>query len=87
MDLGPCCPQSTSGVSYIYVKGTPIGIKDLPAIVAAVRDLGLEDAEEIKRELIARVKANNYIPKGMEEEYGNALMVVYKRMNSASGGI
>lgn len=57
--------------------GLKVGIINLGDILDEVARLGLTDPEVIKAELLARVKACNYIPSGAEKAYASALLEEY----------
>jgi hypothetical protein len=78
MDLGPCCPASKSGLRHIVIKGSPVGINGLDQIIEELKALDLTDEARIKQELVDRVKAANYVPKSVENDYKEALFRVYR---------
>ena len=79
LDLGPCCPQSKSGLMHITVKGVQIGIQGLGAILKEVRGMGLAEDEQIAALLLEKVKKSSYVPSSAEPDYKTALLEVYKR--------
>ncbi|MCX7703739.1 MAG: hypothetical protein N2234_06545 [Planctomycetota bacterium] len=76
---GVCpCMNPNALPRRIKVGDSEVGIAGLDEIIAAVRKLGVSDEQEIKRELIERVKRRNWVPKEVEREYAEALFKEYK---------
>ncbi len=59
--------------------GFRVGILNLDNILKGVADLKLTDAQLIKKELLERVKAQNYVARGAESDYSLALFQEYQR--------
>ena len=79
---GGIVPQDTS-IGTIVVDGKATGINQLEFILDEVMALGLQDENEIRRELVKRAKVLNYIPTKMTEKYGKALLEAYnERLNT-----
>ena len=83
----PCCAPDPAGIvkKLTLPDGFQVGIVGLDAILAAVADLKLVDAEAIKAELLARVAVRNYVASGAETEYAQALFQEYTRRVKAAG--
>ncbi len=58
-------------------SGIQAGILHLDEIMSEVADSGLTSAEEIKTELLAKVKESNYVASGVESDYASALLEEY----------
>jgi len=59
--------------------GCQVGIANLEDILQEVADLKLEEPAAIKKELLERTKAYNYVAAPVEQEYANALFAEYGR--------
>jgi hypothetical protein len=85
----PCCAPDPAGIvkKLTLPDGFQVGIAGLDAILTAVADLELVDAEAIKAELLARVAVRNYVASGAEIEYAQALFREYtRRFKAAADG-
>ena len=56
-----------------------VGIKNLDNSIREVANLKLADAKAIKRELLKRVEACNYVAPSAEDEYAKALYREYQQ--------
>ncbi|QLH74058.1 MAG: hypothetical protein HPY73_00380 [Methanomassiliicoccales archaeon] len=63
----------------LKINGKDVGINDLDEIMNEVMALGLKDETAIGRELLSRVKANDFVPRSVEKEYERALLEEYNR--------
>jgi hypothetical protein len=63
----------------LSVGGKDIGISCLDDVMAEVISLNIENEDEIKRELLNRVKERDYIPPKAEGEYSEALLNEYRK--------
>jgi len=59
--------------------GLQVGILDLDRILQEVSELNLSDNQSIGKELIDRVKEDNYVAKSAEKEYVPALIHEYQK--------
>ena len=59
--------------------GFRVGIKNLDNILKEVAELKLTDTQAIQKELLERVKAQNYVARGAESEYALALFQEYQK--------
>ena len=59
--------------------GFQAGILNLESILKEVADLKLVDAEAIKKGLLKRVKIDNYVASGADDDYSRALFKEYRR--------
>lgn len=79
----PCCQlDAARKVKRLYIKGIPVGISKLDHIIDYVSSLGLENEDEIKKELITQMKLYNYIPAEAEKDYGEAAFQFYKNCSN-----
>lgn len=74
-----CCGGSMPNVQIIDVNGEQTGIIGLQESIAEVKKLKLADQEQVKDELIQRVRQRNYITPGWEEAYREALWREYQK--------
>lgn len=58
--------------------GSRVGIANLDGIIKEVVELGLTDTETIKKELLERVKQDNYVAPLAEQDYAAALFREYQ---------
>jgi hypothetical protein len=74
----PCCPaDALRRVKMIPVNGIPTGITMLDEIISEVKEMNLSSEQQIKEILLKKVKVYNYVSKGAEEMYANALIKEY----------
>lgn len=65
-------------VRQISIGGNRIGLVDIDEIFEQVRALGISDPEELKRMLLEKVKAGNYVPPKLEKVYMEDLLDEYR---------
>jgi len=70
-------------IRKILVDGKETGIDRLDDILADVLALGLSGEDEVREELLRRVRAFNYVPTKKTDAYAAALMAEYRQ---AAGG-
>jgi len=71
------------GVTIIGLSsGIEVGIHKLEEIFEKVRKLGINDSKTLKDELLKRVKRNNWILEGKEEEFSEAILDAYRNFCS-----
>ncbi len=77
----PCCEAAAARMikKLTLPDGFQVGILNLDRVLKEVAGLKLTNAEAIKRELLARVKAQNYVASGAERDYSIALFREYRR--------
>jgi hypothetical protein len=63
----------------LSVGGKDVGISCLDDVMNEVLSLNINDDEEIKRELLTRIKDRDYVPSKAEGEYSEALLNEYKK--------
>ena len=78
-------PPDRITIKQILVDGKATGIDKLDWILAEVRKLNLSNDMIITEELLKRTKVLNYVPTRKEKEYGEALLLEYKKTGSESG--
>jgi hypothetical protein len=75
----PCCVADAMWrVGQIEVAGRTVGIANLGEILGEVRDLDLATEAEIRAELVRRVRESNFIPRGMDDAYADAVLSKYR---------
>ncbi|GAB6181797.1 hypothetical protein JCM14036_31160 [Desulfotomaculum defluvii] len=72
------CDPKAARMTYLKVGDAIVGLQNLDVIAKAVQGLKLQQMEDIKRELLCRVKLLNYIPDSVNEKYAAALWEYYK---------
>jgi len=77
----PCCEAAAARMTkkLTLLDGFQVGILYLESILKEVAELKLTDAEAIKKELLDRVKAHNYVASSAEYDYSVALFREYRR--------
>jgi hypothetical protein len=82
----PCCEAAAARMTkkLTLPDGFQVGILNLESILKEVAELKLSNAEAIKRELLERVKAHNYVVSSAEHEYSVALFREYRRQLETS---
>ena len=80
----PCCvADAIWRVGQVEVAGRVVGIANLREIFGVVGAMGLESEAEIRAELLRRVKEDNYVPRGMDDAYADAVLSKYRNQASA----
>jgi hypothetical protein len=75
-----CAAAAARAIKQLTLPdGFQVGIINLDTILREVAELNLTDTEVIKRELLERVKAYNYVASGAEYDYSTALLRAYRR--------
>ncbi len=79
----PCCAASAAQkVKKLNIGGTLIGISMLDSIIEEVSKMGLNEQNEIKHEIIKRVKVYNYVASSAEKDYADTVFEEYERQIS-----
>ena len=73
-----CSADAARRFNRINVEGNMVGIIELRMVMMEVRDMDLEDDDEIRVQLVMRTKIYNYVPPKAEKSYGDALLEEYK---------
>ncbi|MBC7343755.1 MAG: hypothetical protein H5U02_15140 [Clostridia bacterium] len=73
-----CCGGPVPNAEIVNIDGKQTGIVGLKEAIAEVKKLKLTDQEQIKDELLARVRQRNYISPGREKAYREALWREYQ---------
>lgn len=63
----------------LKVGGREVGINDLDDIMSDVIAMELKDHVSIGKELLKKVKENDFVPSSVEKEYERALLEEYIR--------
>lgn len=63
----------------IRVGGHRVGIVGLQEIFEEIKEKGIQGDEQLKKELIQRLRKRNYFPPSVEEKYATALLNEYKK--------
>jgi len=76
-----CCEAAAARAikKLTLPDGFQVGIINLDNVLREVAELNLTDVEAIRKELLERVKARNYIATGAEYDYSTALLREYRR--------
>jgi hypothetical protein len=84
----PCCMlDAARRVERIRLSdGHEVGLSGLKQALEEVLALGLEDEAEIKKELLKRIKACNYVPGKAEDEYATALLKRFRDFEKEKKG-
>lgn len=69
-------------IRTILVDGKATGIDQLDRILCDAMALDLTREDEIREELLTRVKAFNYVPTKKTDAYADALMVEYRQASA-----
>lgn len=82
MTIGPCCPGKTT-TKEIRVGSQSVGISELDLILAkALENEGASDAD-IKRILMKELKAHNYVPGPVQDDYSKGIWEAYLEAKAA----
>ncbi|MGQ9559708.1 MAG: thioredoxin family protein [Candidatus Oleimicrobiaceae bacterium] len=66
-------------ITTVTIGGAQVGLVGVDEAVADARQQHFADEEEIKRFLLARIKADNYVPPHKEADYAAALLRLYRK--------
>ncbi|WP_342677579.1 NAC family transcription factor [Methanofollis sp. UBA420] len=69
-------------IRTVLVDGKATGIDQLYRILCDVIALDLTREDEIREELLKRVKAFNYVPTKKTDAYADALMAEYRKLSA-----
>ena len=76
----PCCAaDALRRIRQIPINGIMTGITMLDESIAAVREQNFGSDTAIREALMKKIKIYNYVPKGVEEAYAQALMEEYQK--------
>lgn len=76
----PCCQaDALRQIKMVPINGVPTGITMLDEIIAEVKEMNLPSDQQIRENLLKRVKVYNYVPKAADEAYMRAILAVYKK--------
>jgi hypothetical protein len=80
-----CCGGDRR-VRQIQIAGVPVGIVGLGEALEQVQGLGYPPGPEAAEELLSIVKTLNYVARGSEEDYRQALLREYTAHGRAKAG-
>jgi hypothetical protein len=76
----PCCAaDALRRIRQVKIHGIMTGITMLDECIAEVRAQNYGSETEIRAALLKKIRIYNYVPKGVEEEYAQALIEEYKK--------
>ena len=76
----PCCAaEALRRIKQIPINGIMTGITMLDESIADVREQNPGNDAAIREALMKKIKIYNYVPKGVEEAYTQAIMEEYKK--------
>ena len=79
-DTIPCCAaDALATIRKVEVDGFTVGLAMLDAVFEEVAALGPLPDDELKTELLQRVKIYNYITRGAMEAYADAILREYRK--------
>ena len=76
----PCCAaDALRRIRQININGIMTGITMLDESIAAVKEQNFRSDTAIREALMKKIKIYNYVPKGVEEAYAQAMMEEYQK--------
>lgn len=66
-------------VRLIEIRGRLVGLAGLKSVFDELSRDGPEDAESLRKALLERVRAGNYVPEGLSAAYADALYRAFER--------
>jgi hypothetical protein len=76
----PCCPaDALRRIRQIPIYGIMTGITMLDESIADVKKQNPVSDSAISAALMKKIRVYNYVPKGVEEAYAQAIMDEYKK--------
>jgi hypothetical protein len=79
-DDKPCCAaEALRRIRQIPINGIMTGITMLDESIADVKERNPGNDSAIRESLMKKIKIYNYVPRGVEEAYAQALMEEYKK--------
>jgi len=79
-DDKPCCAaEALRRIRQIPINGIMTGITMLDESIADVKEQNPGNDSAIREALMKKIKIYNYVPKGVEDAYAQALMDEYKK--------
>lgn len=71
--------KMSDDISMVTIGGIRVGLIGLTNIMEEVKALELTLDMEIQNALLEKVKSQNYVPPSREQDYGRALLNIYKK--------
>jgi hypothetical protein len=79
-DDNPCCAaDALRRIRQVKINGIMTGITMLDESIADVKAQNPRSEPEILAALMKKIRIYNYVPKGVEQEYEQALIGEYKK--------
>lgn len=79
-EIGCCCAGGRPDVTPLDLgEGVVVGLCGLKEALARFRALGSSPSAELGQELLAAIRAHNYVPATAEERYKLALLREYAK--------
>ena len=76
----PCCAaDALRRIRQININGIMTGITMLDESIAAVKEQNSESDAAIREALLKKIRIYNYVPRGVEEAYAQAMMEEYRK--------
>ncbi len=66
-------------ITKVTIRGNKIGLMGLSDIFDEVKAMKLKDDDSIKKQLLQKLKSQNYVPPSAEEDYTKAIFREYKK--------
>jgi len=81
----PCCAaEALRRIRQIPINGIMTGITMLDESIADVREQNPGNDSAIREALMKKIKIYNYVPRGVEEAYAQAIMEEFKKNSAKS---
>lgn len=79
-DDNPCCAaEALRRIRQVPVNGINTGITMLDESIAAVKEQNPGNDSSVGEALMKKIKIYNYVPKGVEAAYSQAIMEEYRK--------
>jgi len=76
----PCCAaEALRRIRQIPINGIATGITMLDESIADVKEQNPGSDAAVSEALMKKIRVYNYVPKGVEESYAQAIMEEYKK--------
>jgi hypothetical protein len=76
----PCCAaEALRRIRQIPINGIMTGLTMLDDSIAEVKEQNLKTDTDIREALMKKIRIYNYVPRGVEEAYAQAIMEEYKK--------
>lgn len=79
----PCCAaEALRRIRQIPINGIMTGLTMLDESIAEVKEQNPGNESAIREALMKKIKIYNYVPRGVEEAYAQAIMEEYKKAST-----